>query len=155
MSDVDQTIDGTHRVISSTPAEPIVRLTQNQEAFTLAYLRLGAANQAYRLCYNVKPETLQKTVNELASKVLRHPKVRARIEQLRRTAADYGVDAVLEYYNQNRNQAIDLGQIGAANGATTGIARVMGYIKGSADPDLAPMGTTINIILVEREQGLF
>lgn len=57
-------------------------LTPKQEAFVLAWLETGNASHAYRTAYSVRSMTV-KSINEQASKVLAHPKVAARVAELR------------------------------------------------------------------------
>ena len=60
-------------------------LTQKQEAFALAYIQTGNASEAYRTAYDTSKMT-EKSVNENASKMLRHIKVAPRIAELRAPA---------------------------------------------------------------------
>lgn len=57
-------------------------LTPKQEAFALAYIQTGNASEAYRLAYDTSKMT-EKSVNENASKLLKHAKVAPRIAELR------------------------------------------------------------------------
>lgn len=61
-------------------------LTQKQENFCLAYIEMGNASEAYRRAYNAA-KTSEKSVWELASKMLDNPKVISRLEALREQAA--------------------------------------------------------------------
>lgn len=61
-------------------------LTQKQENFCLAYIETGNASEAYRKAYNVAGSS-EKSVWELASKMLDNPKVISRLEALREQAA--------------------------------------------------------------------
>lgn len=61
-------------------------LTQKQENFCLAYIETGNASEAYRKAYNAAGSS-EKSVWELASKMLDNPKVISRLEALREQAA--------------------------------------------------------------------
>lgn len=62
-------------------------LTQKQEAFCVAYIETGNGSEAYRKTYNAKAMAA-KTVNEKASRLLAMGKVRARLDELRKPAAE-------------------------------------------------------------------
>jgi phage terminase small subunit len=64
-----------------------MRLTPKQEAFALAYSRLMNASDAYREVYDVKRST-SKSVNEMASRLLRNVKVASMIAEIRARAED-------------------------------------------------------------------
>ena len=57
-------------------------LTPKQEAFALSYIQTGNATEAYRLAYDTSKMT-EKSINENASKLLKHAKVAPRIAELR------------------------------------------------------------------------
>lgn len=61
-------------------------LTQKQENFCLTYIETGNASEAYRKAYNTAKAS-EKSVWELASKMLDNPKVISRLEALREQAA--------------------------------------------------------------------
>ncbi|WP_313397130.1 terminase small subunit [Stutzerimonas nitrititolerans] len=66
-------------------------LTQKQEAFCIAYLKLGNASEAYRQSYNaerMKPES----INRKAKELLDNGKIAARLEELNSAAV---TDAVM------------------------------------------------------------
>lgn len=67
------------------PRQGTAALTNKQEAFALAVIKLDNASAAYRSAYETNGMT-SKTVNEEACRLLAHPKVSARIEQLRAPA---------------------------------------------------------------------
>lgn len=68
-------------------------LTKKQEAFALAFVKLGNASDAYRATYTTSKSTA-KTVHESASRLAADPKVAARIAQLRGRALEKaGMDA--------------------------------------------------------------
>jgi len=65
-------------------------LTAKQEAFALAYLETGNASEAYRRAYSAA-KMKDKQVWEEASKLLSHPKVAQRLEQLNAAAVSAAV----------------------------------------------------------------
>lgn len=62
-------------------------LTQKQEAFCLAYIETGNATEAYRRAYNAA-NMADATVNRKGKMLLDMGKIRARIEEIRRVAAE-------------------------------------------------------------------
>ena len=56
-------------------------LTPKQESFCKEYIRTGNATEAYRLSYDTKKATA-KSVNELASRMLKDIKIASRIKEL-------------------------------------------------------------------------
>lgn len=61
-------------------------LTPKQEAFCVAYFELGSAGAAYRLAYNAQNMTTL-FVCQAASYLLGVPKVAARVDELKESAA--------------------------------------------------------------------
>ena len=45
-------------------------LTPKQEAFAMAYIESGNASEAYRMCYNVSPDTTESSIWVNASKAV-------------------------------------------------------------------------------------
>jgi phage terminase small subunit len=62
-------------------------VTPKQEAFALAYSRLMNASDAYREVYDVRRST-SKSVNEMASRLLKNVKVASMIAEIRARAED-------------------------------------------------------------------
>jgi hypothetical protein len=60
-------------------------LTPKQEKFCLAYLETGNASEAYRRAYGKKDKS-DKSVNELASHLLKNVKVASRLAELKQPA---------------------------------------------------------------------
>jgi phage terminase small subunit len=56
-------------------------LTPKQEAFCLAYIETGNATEAYRRAYDSSAK--DSAINVEASKLLKHPKIAPRLQQLR------------------------------------------------------------------------
>jgi phage terminase small subunit len=107
-------------------------LTPKQEAFAQAYVETSNASEAYRRCCNVRPTTKPESVWQSASRLLADIKVASRVAQLQahhQQRHDITVDDLTEQYNANRELALETSQPGAANGSTSGIARLHGLDK--------------------------
>lgn len=104
------------------------------EAFARKYLELGVARQAYVAAgYKAKlrHRGLPSPADVCAHHLLRHPKVKERIEGLRAMAAkraDVTEDSLIEELEQARALALQNAQSGAAVQATMGKARITGHI---------------------------
>lgn len=61
-------------------------LTPKQEAFCLAYVETGNASEAYRRCYDVKPDTKPEGIWVSACELLKNPKVAVRVAELQEEA---------------------------------------------------------------------
>lgn len=112
-------------------------LTPKQEAFVLAYIETGNASEAHRLA-GYGPNMSAKTRNEAASRLLANSKVQAMLRQIQsehRRRHTITVDDLLDEYDENRTEAFRTSQMAAANGATKGKARLLGYDKGDAPMD--------------------
>lgn len=77
------------------------KLTPKQEAFALTYVRGGSASDAYRSAYDTS-RTSDKSVTELASRLLKNVKVRSRIDEIRGAIAE---EAVLDEARTLRTMA--------------------------------------------------
>ena len=64
-----------------------MNLTKRQEAFCVAYIQSGDASAAYREA-GYSPNLSPKTVNEEACRLLKNPKVSARMTELRMQVAE-------------------------------------------------------------------
>ena len=104
-------------------------MTLKQENFCLAYIESCDASKAYRKAYNaenMKPET----VNRKAKELLDNGKIAARIEELRapaREAARMTLEGHLDDLRVLRDEARDLGQMGAAISAEVSRGKAAGY----------------------------
>lgn len=75
------------------------RLTARQESFCVYHARGGKdASEAYRLAYSAR-NMKSTTVNRNASKLMANPRVRARVEALRKEVADRSVMDAAEVLN--------------------------------------------------------
>ena len=106
------------------------RMTPKQERFCQAYIETGNASEAYRQAYNADKMQAQ-TIHVKASELLASGKVAVRLEELNRAAQMRHldtVDSLCEELNNHREQAIQTAQLSAANQATLGKARLLGYL---------------------------
>lgn len=137
------------------------KLTPKQEAFCLAYIETGNASEAYRQAYNVsrmKPET----VNRCAKELLDNPKITARIQALRASAAkkaQFTLESHIETLKELRDEAKALGQMSAAIQAETQRGKAAGFYvekKAFTDSDGNPIGVpqiAINFVQPQGDDG--
>lgn len=121
-------------------------LTPKQEAFCQRYIETSNASEAYRLAYNskAKPATQHRSAHE----VLAHPKVAARLAELRaklETAHDVTVASLLTELEEARKVGKDRGQASAMVAATLGKARLAGLDKGAGEDDPETTPTRIEV----------
>ena len=105
-------------------------MTPKQEKFCQAYIQTGNASAAYRQAYNADKMQAQ-TIHVKASELLASGKVAVRLEELNRAAQMRHldtVDSLCEELNNHREKAIQTTQLSAANQATLGKARLLGYL---------------------------
>ena len=111
----------------SKPAQVCADLTAKQEAFCLLYLETGNGSAAYRGSHDVSPDTKPETVWSEASRLLRIPKVAARIAELREEAKDLAlisVGTLTDRLEEARTKAM-----AEAKGASAAVSAVMGMAK--------------------------
>lgn len=130
-------------------------LTPKQEKFCLAYVETGNASEAYRRAYdadNMKPET----INETACRLLKNPKIAARVASFHQTAAEHALVSVLsltEELEEARLMAHSLGQPSAAVSASMGKAKLHGLLTDKLDATVKEKRTVIiNLGVQEDEQ---
>ena len=105
-------------------------MTPKQEKFCQAYIETGNASEAYRQAYNAEKMQAQ-TIHVKASELLASGKIAVRLEELNKAAQMRHLDTVgslCEELNVHREHAIQTAQLGAANQATLGKARLLGYL---------------------------
>lgn len=115
-------------------------LTPKQESFCMAYLETGNASEAYRRAYSaekMKPET----VNRSAKEMLDHPKITARLAELRKSTARrhrITLDDLLRELEEARAAALrcENPQSSAAVSATMGKAKLLGLDRPDIELDL-------------------
>jgi phage terminase small subunit len=110
-----------------------VALTPKQEGFAQDFVKEGNASDAYRAnfnCENMKQATIHRSAKEL----LDHPKVSARIAELRQSLSKRNaitVDDLIKELEEARIAALtaESPQSAAAVGATMGKAKLLGMDK--------------------------
>lgn len=126
-------------------------LTPKQETFCLAYLETGNASEAYRKAYSAEKMKAE-TVHTKAKELLGNGKITARIDELRKPILErhaITVDDLLAELEENRQLALENAQAAAANGATMGKAKLLGFDKQiidhtSSDGSMSPNGRSLS-----------
>ena len=90
------TLRGMPKGGSQTGSRTDDGLTQQQEAFCLAFVETGKGSEAYRRAYKPRRMTA-KSVHEKASHILADGKVQARVAELRERAAGEAVFGLVEH----------------------------------------------------------
>ena len=110
-------------------AQPVVQLTDKQEAFALAYVETGNATEAYRRAYNVADNCRDSWIYVEAAQLLDHPKINPRIVELQAQAkllSAYTIKAAADEYEEARKLAMKLENASAAVSAITGKVKLFG-----------------------------
>lgn len=122
-----------------------LKLTIKQENFCLAYLETGNASEAYRSAYKTS-RMKSTTINRMAKTMMDHPKITARLEQLRapvRERALLTLEGHLERLNHLSLMAEQANQYGPAIKAEESRGKAAGlYVEKvdhtSSDGSLGP-----------------
>ena len=128
------------------------KLTPKQEAFAMAYIESGNASEAYRMCYNVSPDTTESSIWVNASKVKNNDKVALRIKELQELAQErhsITIDSLTDELEQARKTAQEAGQSSSMVSATMGKAKLHGLLtdkKEITSPDETIKPRTIVLI---------
>ena len=107
------------------------KLTIKQERFAQLFVRTGNAADAYLQAYACQRGTKRTTLRAEGHKLIQHPEIARRIEQLRervRKSHDLTVQDILNELDENRELAVREGQASAATQATMGKAKVSGFL---------------------------
>lgn len=110
-------------------AKPSDKLTEKQEAFSLAYMETGNAAEAYRRAYDVDPNARDSWLYVEATQLLDNPKIALRVKELQEQAARlsmYTMKSAFEEYEQARILAITKENPSAAISAVTGKVKLFG-----------------------------
>ena len=105
-------------------------VTQKQENFCHAYLRLGSAAEAYRECYDSKSNNPVQIAAQ-ASKLLQKENVKTRLAELReehREREAVTIHSIAEQLQKDREYARETGNAAAAVRATEQTARLFGLM---------------------------
>jgi phage terminase small subunit len=109
-----------------------MKLTIKQEKFCNLYIELGNASEAYRQA-GYSQDVSEKSLNELASRLLKNVKIMSRLNELRSDHAErhnINVDDLIRELEEARQVALGAmtPQASAAVGATMGKAKLLGLI---------------------------
>ena len=137
--------------------DPITDLTPFQEAYcqALATIPSPTQDQAYRIAFNVGPDTLPATIYESASRLSANPKIIARIQQLRQLATAtvvakhaWTLDRLVTEAETQLKDAREGGWRGvsAGNGALELIARATGLLQ-EKPREQVPVITHVTVVL--------
>lgn len=116
-------------------------LTPKQERFCTAYIETGNASEAYRLAYDagrMSPASVNRSAKELTD----HPKISARLAELRADALvrhEITVDTIRDMLMEDRKFAVLQEKPSAAVSATLGLAKLYGLMGDG--------GATVNVTL--------
>lgn len=124
-------------------------LTVKQDAFAQRYIENGGnASEAYRACYNAQKST-DKSVTELASKLLKNANVASRVKELQAASQkrhEMTVDDIVRELEEAREIAktMQIPNAGAMVSASLGKAKVLGLIKEKVEHS-GNVTTTLNV----------
>ena len=127
-------------------------LTPKQETFAMAYVETGNASEAYRMSYDVSPETTESSISVEASKLKNTPKITLRILELQELAQErhsITIDSLTDELEKARKTAQEAGQASAMVAATMGKAKLHGLLTDKQEitsPDETKKPTTIVLI---------
>lgn len=113
-------------------SKKIPTLTDKQERFAVAYVQTANAAEAYRMAYDVAPDSRDEWLYVEACQLLDHPKISPRIKELQEQAKErsqYTVMQALDEYEQARNLATTEKNPSAAVSAITGKVKLLGMDK--------------------------
>ncbi|WP_422096881.1 terminase small subunit [Variovorax sp.] len=121
----------------------MIKLTVKREKFAQYFVEKGSASDAYTLAFDVRPGAKRQGIRADASKLLKDPNVKARIEELRervRRRHDMKVEHLLAELDENRDLALAERQASAATQATMGKAKLGGFLIDKAQVDVTLRG---------------
>lgn len=126
-------------------------LTEKQAEFARAFIETGCASTAYRRAYDAEGMK-DGAVHVEASKLLKHPKVTLRCEELRQRAQkrhDITIDKLTEMLMEDRALARQVESPSAAVSAIQVLAKLHGLIvdkqKTDVTSDGKPMVPVVNV----------
>ena len=106
-------------------------LTEKQEMFCLAFVETGNASEAYRIAYDVGPNTKPETIWRRASELTTSGKVAARVAELKAAAAErlmVTVASLTAELDEARELAKKVENPAALTGAIMGKAKLHGLL---------------------------
>ena len=127
----------------------MIKLTQKQEAFCLAYVETGNASEAYRQSYNTK-NSKPESVNRMAKDLLDNLKITSRIEELKSDAIErhkLTIDDLVAELQEARDLAKKVLQPTAMISSTMSKAKLLGLDKpgDDGDEDVKPVSVVVEV----------
>jgi phage terminase small subunit len=115
-------------------------LTEKQTAFCYAYMEKGNASESYRIAYDAENMS-DNAIGVEACRLMAHPNVALKIEELRRMAAERNkitVDDLITELQEAREAALKATnpQSAAAVAATMGKAKLLGMLIDKVDANV-------------------
>ena len=130
------------------------KLTLKQEAFALAYVETGNASEAYRRCYDVKPDAKPEGIWVRACESLKNGKVAVRVLQLKEHHAkrhDITVDSLTDMLVDDRELARKVEEPKAAIDAVMAIAKLHGKIIDKVEAK-SQVQASVSVASVDRPE---
>ena len=129
-----------------------VNLSAKEEKFCQLMVtgKLDSASAAYRTAYP-GGKASKKTVNEMAARIMKKPKIAARIEELRAPVVKK-VQYDLEWCIKRQNDAVDLEETGNA-GAMSGATREIGKLVDAYPAERSKIEVDGDALVVRIQQG--
>ena len=127
-------------------------LTPKQEAFSLVFVEIGNASEAYRRSYNVGKDTKPETVWRKACEVLANGKVAARVAELQLAAQERTLVTVASLtleLEEARNMADALKNPAAMTGAIMGKAKLNGLLV-----EKVKVEADFNVVIAKEDADL-
>ena len=127
-------------------------LTPKQEAFSLVFVEIGNASEAYRRSYNVGKDTKPETVWRKACEVLANGKVAARVAELQLAAQERTLVTVASLtleLEEARNMADVLQNPAAMTGAIMGKAKLNGLLV-----EKVKVEADFNVVIAKEDADL-
>jgi hypothetical protein len=133
-----------------------MKLTSKQENFCHAFIELGNASDAYRAAYDAAKMSKEAVYVE-ASKLLSHPKISLRIEELRQPAveaAQMTLEGHLADLKMMRDLALSEKQYSAAINAETQRGKAAGFYITRTENKTEVSGPDGAAIAIELDEAL-
>jgi hypothetical protein len=144
---------GGEGVKSTKKSTAKVNLSEKEEAFCQLMVagNNGSASDVYRLAYP-GGKASKKTVNEMAARLMKKPKIAARMAALRAPVVEK-VKYDLEWCLRGQKKAMDLAEETGNAGALTGAVREIGKLGGLYPSDKLEVKVNSNELIVRLQQG--
>lgn len=117
----------------------------------MVYVETGNASEAYRQAYNCE-NMKEATINRNAKMMIDDNKISTRVKELKSGHAkrhNITIDTLLEELEENRQAALGamVVQSAAANGATMGKARLLGFLDKKEEDKSVDLVDTLNKLI--------